>query len=72
MLAFYRAYSTQIWLLAAFLYSGAMSTMPPLPKDAGFLLRWAHDWLQFTAANWNRVADAGRAAAPGVTPRAEA
>jgi hypothetical protein len=49
------AHKTAICLVAAFLYSGLMSTMPPLPDNAGFFLRWMHDWLQFIGANWNKV-----------------
>ena len=33
------------------LYSSAMSQMPPLPSNAGFFLRWFHDTAQFLAAN---------------------
>jgi hypothetical protein len=42
------------WAVAVggWLFSGAMSTMPPLPKDAGYLLTWSHDFLQWAAANW--------------------
>lgn len=38
--------------IVGFLFSGLMSTMPPLPKDAGYWTVWVHDFLQWMAANW--------------------
>jgi hypothetical protein len=52
--AFYRDHMTTLWLLAAYLFSGAMSTMPALPENCGYFTRWGHDWLQFLAANWDK------------------
>ena len=55
MVSFLIAHRTVIALLGAYLFSGAMSTMPPLPANCGWFSRWAHDWLQFVGANWNKV-----------------
>lgn len=44
------------WAVAAcgYLFSGAMSTMPPLAKDAGYFTVWLHNFAQWAAANWDK------------------
>lgn len=46
---------TDLILVGAFVFSGAMSTMPAIPENAPWIARWAHDFFQFLGANLNRV-----------------
>ena len=54
LLAFWYAHSTSISLVAAWLFSAAMSTMPALPEKAGFLETWIYKFLQAVAANFGK------------------
>lgn len=54
ILAFVQAHSTTISLALAWMFSAAMSTMPPLPEQAGFLASWVYKFLQAVAANFSK------------------
>ena len=43
-----------LWLACGWLFSAFCSTMPPLSDNAGYWTRWAHDFLQAVAANFNK------------------
>lgn len=51
---FWQAHSTTISLALAWLFSAAMSTMPPLPEKAGFVATWIYKFLQAVAANFSK------------------
>lgn len=55
MTAFLLQHSTAFSLVAAWLFSALFSTMPPIPEKAGYWLTWAHNFLQFAAANTNKI-----------------
>lgn len=57
VIAFYQAHATVILLAAGWLFSAAMSTMPPLPEKAGFLETWVYKFLQAVAANFSKHDD---------------
>lgn len=46
---------TIIALASGWLFSAFCSSMPPLPDKAGYKLTWLHNFLQFCAANLNKV-----------------
>lgn len=46
---------TPILLAAGWGFSALCSTMPPLPEKAGYLLTWAHNFLQTAAGNINKI-----------------
>ena len=46
---------TVIAITAAWIYSPAMSTQPPLTSNAGYYVRWLHDFAQALGANLNRM-----------------
>lgn len=54
VISFWHAHSTTISLALAWLFSAAMSTMPPLPEKAGFLETWIYKFLQAVAANFSK------------------
>ena len=41
--------------VAGWLFSAACSSMPALPDKAGYLLTWAHNFLQAVAGNINKI-----------------
>jgi len=41
-------------MLAIWLFSGLVSTMPPLDPTAGYWTRWLYGFLHFVAANWDK------------------
>lgn len=45
---------TQI-VAAYYLLSAVMSTMPPVPENAPYIVRWMHDFAQVLGANLNKV-----------------
>lgn len=57
LIAFWQAHSTVILLAAGWLFSAAMSTMPPLPENAGFVATWVYKFLQAVAANFSKHDD---------------
>jgi hypothetical protein len=54
VIAIVRAHQTAIMLTLAWLFSAAMSTMPPLSSKAGFWGTWLYKLLQAIAANFNK------------------
>ena len=40
--------------IAGWIFSAAVSSMPPLADHAPYAAQWAHDFLQLLAANLNR------------------
>lgn len=64
----WHAHSTAISLTAAWLFSAAMSTMPPLSDKAGFWATWIYKFMQAVAANFskhdNPAGIAGQSQAP--------
>jgi hypothetical protein len=46
---------TPILLAAGWIFSAGCSSMPPLPDKAGYLLTWAHNFLQAVAGNINKI-----------------
>jgi hypothetical protein len=55
LVQFFLAHQTTISLGAAWLFSAACSSMPPLPPNAGYYKTWAHDLLLMASANLNKV-----------------
>jgi antirestriction protein ArdC len=51
---FVQAHITIISLIASWLFSAAMSTMPDLPEHATFLQTWVYKFLQAAAANFQK------------------
>lgn len=47
-----------------YLFSSAMSQMPPLPENVGWFGKWAHDTLQLLAANPNKFSYRGNPTLP--------
>lgn len=45
---------TQV-VVAYFLLSALMSTMPPVSEKAPYIARWMHDFAQVLGANLNKV-----------------
>lgn len=43
-----------LWLAAAWMFSAAASTMPPLSEKAGFFAQWAYKFIQACAANFSK------------------
>ena len=54
--SFFQAHQTTISLVSAWLFSGWMSSMPPLPANAPYALVWIHNFGQFIAANKDKFA----------------
>ncbi len=57
LIAFALSHKTLLALAVAplgWLYSAAMSTMPPLKPDAGWWTTWAYKFAQATAANFHK------------------
>lgn len=52
--AFIQSHQTVILLAMGWLYSAAMSTMPPLKENAGFWGTWTYKFAQAAAANFNK------------------
>jgi hypothetical protein len=49
--------STAVATVAAnWIVNGLVSTMPPLPANAGFWGTWAYRLFQFLGANWDKIA----------------
>ncbi len=54
ILEFWHTHQTTIALALGWLFSAAMSTMPPLSSNAGFFGTWVYKFLQAIAANFNK------------------
>ena len=52
---FLMAHKTELSVASLWLFSALLSTMPPLPEKAGFMLTWAHGFLQAIAGNINKI-----------------
>lgn len=59
MKQFLLAHAPEILLAAGWLFSALCSSMPPLPDKAGYLLTWAHSFLQAVAGNINKIGTKG-------------
>jgi hypothetical protein len=55
MVKFLQANQTPILLALGWIFSAACSSMPALPDKAGYLLTWAHNFLQAAAGNINKI-----------------
>lgn len=60
---------TLIALGAAWGFSAIVSTMPPLPTNAGYWSTWVHNLLQTVAANLNRVRTPTTVVTPAIPPK---
>jgi hypothetical protein len=43
------------FLLIGWVYSALASTIPPLPKDAGFWATWGYGFVHVTSANLSKI-----------------
>lgn len=59
MLQLLLAHKAEIALAGAWMFSALCSSMPPLPDKAGFVLTWAHSFLQAVAGNINKIGTKG-------------
>lgn len=55
MINFLLAHKTTLLLAAGWGFSAFCSSMPPLPDKAGYMLTWAHNFLQAVAGNINKI-----------------
>ena len=46
---------TPILLALGWGFSAICSSMPPMPDKAGYMLTWAHNFLQAIAGNINKI-----------------
>jgi hypothetical protein len=58
-LQFLEAHKVALAIAGGWTFSALCSTMPPLPEKAGYMLTWAHNFLQAAAANLNKVKNQG-------------
>lgn len=54
VVAFVVLHQTIILLALGWLFSAAMSTMPPLSSQAGFWATWMYKFMQAIAANFQK------------------
>lgn len=54
LIQFVMAHSTAISLFLAWNFSALLSSMPPLPPNAGWFARLFYDYAQIVAANLNK------------------
>lgn len=55
MTSFLLTHKAELVLASGWAFSAICSSMPPLPDKAGYLLTWAHNFLQAAAGNINKI-----------------